>query len=80
MFLNNYHCILLNYTLALLHQYTEHHLFMYCFFLPMQLVNGTQFLNIIFSLALFAACPAAAVFRIVLVPLTSIYAKQHKQV
>ena len=39
----------------------------------MQLVNGTQFLNIIFLLTLFAAA-AAAVFEGVIVPLTSIYA------
>ena len=40
----------------------------------MQLVNKAQFLNITFLLALFAAAPAAAVFAIVIVPLTSIYA------
>ena len=40
----------------------------------MQLVNGAQFLNIIFLLVLFAAAPAADVSAIVIVPLTSMYA------
>ena len=30
MFFNSFHYILLNYTLELLHQYFEHHLFAYC--------------------------------------------------
>ena len=38
-----------------------------------QLVNGAQFLIIIFFI-LFAAAPAAAVFGTVIVALTSIYA------
>ena len=37
----------------------------------MQLVNGTQFLNIIFLLALFGA--AAAASATIIVPLKSIY-------
>ena len=46
----------------------------------MQLVNSAQFLNITFSLALFAAALPAAVLRIVIVTLISIYAslQSHK--
>ena len=44
------------------------------FVLLMQLVNEAQFLNITFSLVLFAAAPAAAVLSTVMFPLTSIYA------
>ena len=40
----------------------------------MQLINGTQFLNITFLLALFAATAAADVSATVILPLTSIYA------
>ena len=36
----------------------------------MELVNGAQFLNITFSLALFAAVPLAAVFGTVIVLLS----------
>ena len=39
-----------------------------------QLVNGTQFLNITFPLVLFAAALAAAVLLTLIVPLTRIYA------
>ena len=39
-----------------------------------QLVNGAQFLNITFLLALFAAAPSAVVLLTVAVPLTRIYA------
>ena len=39
----------------------------------MQPVNGSQFLNTIFLLVLFAAATAAAVFGTVIVPLTSMY-------
>ena len=39
----------------------------------MQIINGTQFLNIIFLLALLAAVPASKVSAIVIVPLTSTY-------
>ena len=38
----------------------------------MQLVNGTQFLNITFLLALFASAAATVVFETVIVPLTGI--------
>ena len=40
----------------------------------MQLVNGAQFLNITFSLALFSAASTAAVLLTVIFPLTRIYA------
>ena len=40
----------------------------------MQLVNGTQFLNITFWLVLFAAAPAVDVSATFNVPLTSMYA------
>ena len=40
----------------------------------MQSLNGAQFLTVTFLLVLFAAAPAAAVFRTVIVPLTSMYA------
>ena len=40
----------------------------------MYLVNGAQFLNITFLLALFAAAPAPAVLLIDIFPLRSIYA------
>ena len=40
----------------------------------MQLINGGQFLNITFLLALFASASVDAVFGTVIVPLTSIYA------
>ena len=40
----------------------------------MQLVNGTQFLNITFLLVLFATAPAVAVIATFIVPLTNIYA------
>ena len=40
----------------------------------LQSVNGAQFLNIIFLLALFASAAAAAVLVTVIAPLTSIYA------
>ena len=39
----------------------------------MQLVNGAQFLNITFLLALFAAAPAADASSTSIVPLTSMY-------
>ena len=39
----------------------------------MQLVNGTQFLNITFLSTLFASAAAAAAFATVKVTLTSIY-------
>ena len=39
----------------------------------MQLVNGTQFLNISFLSVLFALAPAAAVLLTSIVPLTRIY-------
>ena len=39
----------------------------------MQLVNGSQFLNITFLLVLFASASAAAVLLTVMVPLTKIY-------
>ena len=39
----------------------------------MQLINGAQFLNITFSLALFALASATAVFGTAIVPLTGIY-------
>ena len=42
------------------------------FVLPMQLVNGAQFLNITFLL-LFASALAAPVLLTVIFPLTSIY-------
>ena len=41
-----------------------------------QLVNGAQFLNITFLLALFTAAPAAAVLLTLIVTLTRIYASQ----
>ena len=44
------------------------------FILLIQLVNGSQFLNITFLLVLFAAAPITAVLLTVLFPLTSIYA------
>ena len=40
----------------------------------MQSLNGVQFLNVTLLFVLFAAAPAAAVFRTVIVPLTSMYA------
>ena len=40
----------------------------------MQSLNGTQFLSVTFLLVLFAAAPAAAVFRTVIVLLTSMHA------
>ena len=40
----------------------------------MQSLNGAQFLNVTFLLVLFAVTPAAAVFRTVIAPLTSMYA------
>ena len=40
----------------------------------MQSPNGAQFLNITFLLVLFTTAPAAAVFRTVIVPLTSMHA------
>ena len=46
------------------------------YFLLMQLVNGAQFLDITFSLVLFAAAPSAAVVLTVIFPLTGIYASQ----
>ena len=45
IFLNNYHCILLNYTLASQYLYLLHYLFEYYLCL-MQSVNGAPFLNI----------------------------------
>ena len=44
------------------------------FFLLMQLVNGTQFLNVTFLFILFAAAPAPALLLIAIFHLTSIYA------
>ena len=45
------------------------------FILLMHLVNGAQFLNITFSLVLFAAAAAAtAVLLTIIFPVTSIYA------
>ena len=44
------------------------------FILLMQLINGAQFLNITFLLALFSSASAAAVFGTVVVPLAGIYA------
>ena len=46
----------------------------------MQLVNGTQFLNINFSLELFRAAPVPAVLLTVMFALTRIYAslKSHR--
>ena len=38
-----------------------------------QIVNGSQFLNITFLLALFASASAAAVLLTVIVPLTRMY-------
>ena len=40
----------------------------------MQLVNGSQFLNILFLSSLFAAAAATAVVLTLIVPLTRIYA------
>ena len=40
----------------------------------MQSVNGAQLLNVTFLLVLFAAAPAAAVFRTVIVPLINMNA------
>ena len=69
MFLNNYHYILLNYTLTLLVRWRASST---CGFviLLMQLINGKQFLNVIFLSTLFAV----AVFATVIVTLTNIYA------
>ena len=70
MFLNNYHFILLNSTLALLYQCILHYLYL-LFILLIQLVNGAQILNITFLLVLFASAPAAAVLLTAIFPLTS---------
>ena len=53
---------------------------MVLFILLMQSVNGAQFLNITFLLALFASTLAAAVLLTDIFPLTSIYAslQSHK--
>ena len=58
MFSKKYHYILLIYTLTLLHQYQEHHLFCIIFSL-IQLINRAQSLNIYFLFLLFrtAAVP-----------------------
>ena len=60
LFLKNYHYILLNYTLKLLHQYHEHHLIAYCL-LCLPVSKWRTILNITFLLTLFAAAAAAAV-------------------
>ena len=39
----------------------------------MQLIDGAQFSNITFSLALFVAASAAEMFATVIIPVTSIY-------
>ena len=44
------------------------------FILLTQSRNGAQFLNFIFLLVLFAAAPAAEVYSIDIIPLTSVYA------
>ena len=70
---NKQHCILLNYTQALLHQSSS---ICVLFISVMQSVNRTQFQNITFLLLLFTAIPAAAMFETAIVLLTSIYASQ----
>ena len=55
--------------MALLYQYIQHYLFGY-YFLFMQLVNGTQFLNI--TLFLLVGAAAVPVFLTDIFPLTSI--------
>ena len=70
MFLTNYYYILLNYTLSLSLALSACVLFITF----IQIINGGQFLNISFSLALFALASAAAVFETVIVTLTAIYA------
>ena len=59
MFLNNYQYIVLNYTLALLHQYYDHHLLAYA------VSNGAYFLNIAFLLTSLFAWPWVAVFIVI---------------
>ena len=67
MFLNNHHCILLNYTFALQYQDLWHYLLV-LFILLTQLVNRAQYLNTTPLLFLFAViasvsdpCPATVV-------------------
>ena len=72
MFLNNYLYILSRYKSALLYQLFSI-IYLGIIILPLQLVNGTQFLNITFLLGLFASSPAPAVLLTYIFPLTSIY-------
>ena len=75
MFLNNFHCILLNYTSALQHQDLSCYLLV-CYLFVMQSVKAVQFLNI--ACLLFPSSPRYA--SVVLAPtififlVTSIYA------
>ena len=75
MFLNNFHCILLNYTSALQYQDISCYLLV-CYLFVMQSLKGVQFLNIACLLFLSSRRPAS----VVLAPttftflVTSIYA------
>ena len=73
MILNNCHYILLNYTLALLHQCVIAWFISLLFISFMQLVNGVQLLNVNFLFPLLGAA-AASVFVAVIDPLAIMYA------
>ena len=82
MFLNNYHYILLSYTLELLYQCLQHYLFGYYLFCLCSFslfANWAQFLNITFLLVYFTAAPAPAVLLTVILPLR-VYMHHYKHI
>ena len=63
MFLNNFHCILLNYTSALQHLNLLHYLFVYCLSL-MQSVNGVFLSSVCLAAASAPSAGIEGIFKI----------------
>ena len=66
MILNNYHYIILDHTLTLIHQFLNVLPNCVLLYLLKQSVSGAQFLNSTFLVAVFATEAAAAVFATVI--------------